>query len=111
MRRPGANFGLFQCPQGDLDPDNGTELRTRETKLAKEDKEGDGPTMGPDFQAAELPSQPQFHIFPVSLRIWAVGGWELLGSPAWSCLPHFLLCFLVILPRMPSHHPTVVNKY
>jgi len=50
--------------EGGLDPDNGTELRTLETKLAKEDKEGGGPTMGPDFRAAELPSQTQFQIFP-----------------------------------------------
>lgn len=69
---PGANFGLSQCPQGGLDPDNGTELKTLKTKLAKEDQEGDGPTMGPDFRAAEQPSQTQFQIFPVSLRVWVV---------------------------------------
>uniref|UniRef100_A0A452VML7 Collagen type V alpha 3 chain n=1 Tax=Ursus maritimus TaxID=29073 RepID=A0A452VML7_URSMA len=57
-----------------LDPDNGTELRTLETKLANEDKEGSGPTMGPDFWAAELPSQTQFQIFPVSMRVWIIGG-------------------------------------
>uniref|UniRef100_A0A452VMD0 Collagen type V alpha 3 chain n=1 Tax=Ursus maritimus TaxID=29073 RepID=A0A452VMD0_URSMA len=70
----GANFGLSQCPQAGLDPDNGTELRTLETKLANEDKEGSGPTMGPDFWAAELPSQTQFQIFPVSMRVWIIGG-------------------------------------
>lgn len=92
MWRPGANFGLSQCPQAGLDPDNGTELRTLETKLANEDKEGSGPTMGPDFWAAELPSQTQFQIFPVSMRVWIMGGGcGVAGTSAWSHIPHFLL--------------------
>lgn len=49
--------------EGPLDPDSGTELRTLETKLAKEDKEGGGPTIVPVFRAAEQPSQTQFQIF------------------------------------------------
>uniref|UniRef100_G1PL84 Collagen type V alpha 3 chain n=2 Tax=Myotis lucifugus TaxID=59463 RepID=G1PL84_MYOLU len=47
-----------------LDPDSENELGTLETDLAREDEEGDGPTMGPNFRAAEQPSQTQFHIFP-----------------------------------------------
>lgn len=112
MWRPGANFGLSQCPQAGLDPDNGTELRTLETKLANEDKEGSGPTMDPDFWAAELPSQIQFQIFPVSMRVWIVGG---CGVGWQGLLPgatyHIFFCLLLILSRMPSHYPTVVDKY
>lgn len=69
MRTSGTNLGLSQCSQGPLDPDSGTELRTLETKLAKEDKEGGGPTIVPVFRAAEQPSQTQFQIFSVSLSI------------------------------------------
>ncbi|ELK28680.1 Collagen alpha-3(V) chain [Myotis davidii] len=50
--------------QEGLDPDSENELGTLETDLAGEDEEGDGPTMGPNFRAAEQPSQTQFHIFP-----------------------------------------------
>ena len=41
----GANFGLFQCPQEGLDPDNGTQLETLETELDREDEEEGDPTM------------------------------------------------------------------
>lgn len=70
IRRPGVNCGLSQCPQGGLDPDNGTELGTLENELAGEDKEGGGPTMGPDFRAAEQSSLAQFQMFSVSLGVW-----------------------------------------
>lgn len=92
MWRPGANFGLSQCPQAGLDPDNGTELRTLETKLANEDKEGSGPTMGPDFWAAELPSQTQFQIFPVSMRVWIMGG-GVRGGRDFCLEPHTTFSF------------------
>ncbi|KAK2087311.1 Collagen alpha-3(V) chain [Saguinus oedipus] len=51
--------------EGSLDPDSGTELGTPETEATREDEEGGDSTMGPDFRAAEHPSQTQFQIFPL----------------------------------------------
>lgn len=71
MKRPGVIFGLSQCPQESLDPDNGTELGTVETELAREEEEEEGgPTMGPHFRAAEQSWRTELQIFPVRL-----GGW------------------------------------
>ena len=89
MKRSGANFGLFQCLQEALDPENGTELETLETELAREDEEEGGPTMGPHFRAAEQSWDTEFQIFPVSL-----GGLG-AGTPSWShTWPHSLFGFL-----------------
>ena len=104
MMRSGANLGLSSCPQEGLDPDNGTELGTLETELAREDEEGGGPTAGPDFRAAEQSSRAQFQIFPVSLG----GRVRHRGSHTWS---RSLSCLLFIFPRMASHHPNPVDKY
>lgn len=100
---------LSQCPQRGLDPGNGTELRTLETKLAGQDEEGGGPTVGPGFRAAEQSSRAQFQIFPVSLGEWV----RCRGKD--SCQePH-----TVTLSLLPSFYPawnafpqaSAVNKY
>lgn len=107
MRMSGANLGLSSCPQGGLDPDSGTELGTLETDLAREDEEGGGPTMGPDFRAAEQSSRAQFQIFPVSL-----GGWVRPRGPhvvVFPLLPSFLSC-LECLPTTPTQSTDIYRQ-
>ena len=88
----GANFGLFQCPQEGLDPDNGTELETLETELDREDEEEGDPTMGPHFRAAEQSWNTEFQIFPVSLG--GLGAGTLSWSHTW---PHsFFFAFFAL---------------
>lgn len=60
--------------------------------------------MGPNFRAAEQPSQTQFHIFPVSLGDWVRHRGLHTGSHSPSCL-------IFILSSMPSYHPSGVDKY
>uniref|UniRef100_I3MP55 Collagen type V alpha 3 chain n=1 Tax=Ictidomys tridecemlineatus TaxID=43179 RepID=I3MP55_ICTTR len=61
-----------------LDAEGGTQLETPELGVETEEEEGSGPTMGPQFRAAEQPSQAEFQIFP---DLGQQGGQKFEGPP------------------------------
>ena len=110
MKRSGVNFGLSPCPQESLDPDNGTELGTVETELAREEEGEVGPTMGPHFRAAEQTWRTEFQIFPVRLGGWVrCSGEGLRPEATHSCILFFAF-FLSCLECL-STTPVQLTKY